>query len=469
MTQPSPTSDVLADHLFAVLRRGLALLLLLLPLWLVPWAALPFEPTKVALLRISAALLLLTAGLGAGISASFRRSSWERLRRSWLVVVAGLGYGAILTFAGVTSSAPDQSLWGLSDGHGIVTLWAQIALFLLVVVIESEDGDRAKMIRWLLLGSVPVTLYGLVQAGGWDPLAWQSDSVSPILSTLGRSNFLGAYLALLLPFSIAQALSAQSTLRVDARRIGLWSLVGLHSLCLLLTLARAGWLAAVAGVLVFFWLSPMLKRWARFFYRGALLVGALLALFVFFSLGELVGKSQLSARTDGPAAQLDRNSYSELRETSLARRWIIWQASWKLVAERPLLGYGPEMFVTAFNERYPPGSLYAGTDVLVDDPHNQLLEHLVASGLMGAGAWLALLAVIARRGVARQTREKGRAHLLTAACLGSLVAWLVQSQLNPDVVVVSTIFWVVAGLVTTDHPFRQSHSLAHIWKSKGWR
>ena len=58
---------------------------------------------------------------------------------------------------------------------------------------------------------------------------------------------------------------------------------------------------------------------------------------------------------------------------SPARRLIIWRAAWPLIAERPLLGYGLETFVTVFNSRHPPGLFYDGTDALVDAPHNQLL------------------------------------------------------------------------------------------------
>jgi len=431
----------------------MALLLLLFPLWFDPWAALPFEPAKVALLRYSVLLLLLVAVLGMGFSARFRRSGWEQLCRSWPPVVAGLGYGVAFTLAGIASSAPGQSFWGLSDGHGVVTLWAQIVLFLLVVVLVEGENDRAEIVRWLLLGSVPVILYGLVQAAGWDPLHWQSDSVSSVLSTLGRSNFLGAYLAVLLPLSLAHSMALWSNASATPWRRGIGLLlVGLHTLCLLLTLARSGWVAGVAGALLFAWWMPSPQAVSRLLYRGLLLAGAGLLLVAFFLLGEHIGRIQFIQQSEpsavSPQIPAEETVYGELRETSLTRRWIIWRSAWSLIEDRPLLGYGPEMFVTVFNQRYPPGSLYAGTDVLVDDPHNLLIEHLLAVGLLGTVAWLALLGILAWQGVRRLASAQRKARLLHAACLASLAAWLIQAQLNPDVVVVSTLFWVVAGLVT---------------------
>lgn len=448
-------------HLPATLLSTVGLLGLLLPLWLDPWAALPFEPAKVLLVRWYTALLCLAAGLGMALFARFRRESWAKLRLASPAVAAGLGYAALVTLAGSFGLSPHLSFWGASDSHGIVTLWAQIALFLLVIVVVDGDGDRTQLVNWLLLGSMPLSLYGLVQAAGGDPLAWQSDSVSPVLSTLGRSNFLGAYLALLLPFHLAHVIRVWSQRPVrPGRRAGALLLLGLPALCLLLTLARAGWLAAVAGLLVFLWFLPERSRLPRLIHRSALLVGATAVLLLYFWLGEQVGHWRFVQPTSlSPGGQPEiptvATAYTELRETSLARRWTIWRAAWSLIGQRPLLGYGPEMFVVVFNARYPPGSLYAGTDVLVDDPHNQLLEHLLATGLLGTAAWLWLLGTIAGQGMRGLAAQRGKGRLLTAASLGSLAAWLVQAQLNPDVVAVSMIFWVVAGLVVAGEGYRQ--------------
>jgi hypothetical protein len=59
-----------------------------------------------------------------------------------------------------------------------------------------------------LLQAMPVALDFLtgeagVAAGGWQWLPLVSDARSPVYGTLGRSNFLGAYLALLLPLTLA--------------------------------------------------------------------------------------------------------------------------------------------------------------------------------------------------------------------------------------------------------------------------
>jgi hypothetical protein len=61
----------------------------------------------------------------------------------------------------------------------------------------------------MVWGSAPVVAHGLVQAAGLDPLDWHTDAASPVLSTLGRANFLGSYLVLVLPLTLRQALLAR--------------------------------------------------------------------------------------------------------------------------------------------------------------------------------------------------------------------------------------------------------------------
>lgn len=403
---------------------GIGLLLLLLPLWLNPWADLPFEPAKAALLRGGVLLLgLLTCGALLFLP-QMRSSATARLGRIWPLVGVVMLYGLVFSLAGLLSVDPQRSFWGGSDRHGVVTLWSQIGLFLLLVIAVGDMADREQMTRWLLLASLPVCLYGLAQAVGLDPLLWGSDSVSPVLATLGRSNFLGAWLAVLLPLSLHNLHRIWlHRKRAPRQASGAVLLVIVQLLCLLLTLARAGWLAAVAGGLVFYWFAPIPFSSSLLRYRSGLLAGALLLFVAFFLLGEGIGRAQLLSHSAlpenaSPSAPPTADEFTAAREASPSRRLIIWRATWPLIAERPLLGYGPETFVLVFNARYPPGSLYDGTDVLVDDPHNQLLEHLMAAGVLGAASWLLFWGFILWKIWLRVRRATGAEKLLATACLG---------------------------------------------------
>jgi hypothetical protein len=85
-----------------------------------------------------------------------------------------------------------------------------VTLFLRVTLVVRTRQHVDLLWRALVWASAPVVLYGLLQALRLDPLAWQSDSSSPILSTVGRSNFLGTYLVLIIPLTWGQLLVARA-------------------------------------------------------------------------------------------------------------------------------------------------------------------------------------------------------------------------------------------------------------------
>jgi hypothetical protein len=176
--------------------------------------------------------------------------------RRWLVVYLGMIGAATLA-----SVDPGRSLWGApSNLHGALVLAAGPLFALLLLSSWRTVDARERQVTALIVGSAPVTLYGLIQALGLDPLPWAIDAVSPVLSTLGRSNFLGAYLALVSPFILARLWEAPlSGLTVGATRWRYGMLLGFTVICLLLTQARGAWIGFVAaatlclGLLAYRW------------------------------------------------------------------------------------------------------------------------------------------------------------------------------------------------------------------------
>ena len=85
-----------------------------------------------------------------------------------------------------------------------------------------------------------------------------SDARSPAYATLGRVNFVGAYLALLLPLAVGAALAASR----ERTRFAWWTLALLDAAGAAVTAARGAWLAAAAGALVLelLWTWPVVPR-----------------------------------------------------------------------------------------------------------------------------------------------------------------------------------------------------------------
>lgn len=437
------------DALATMVRYGGLAAVLLLPLWFNPYARVPFEPAKVALFWAIVAVMG-AAWLGwwllgpparqpsqAGAASAGRLLSW-----------AAVAYAAVVLLATAVSVNPRLSISGTADNpRGAVATLAGVLFFLLLADVLRQSAQINRLVRVVILASVSVTFYGFAQALGLDPLPWITDSVSPVHATLGRSNFLGAYLAMVAPWTLA-LVALGSRYGEDACSTGEFAagssrfliVLVLQVVCLALTLARGAWLGLTVGCVVFLVLLAL--RW----HERRLWQAAGLALVIGCSVLAAMTFVRLPAGNEQAAAA--GMSYPELRTESALRRSVIWQHALTLAPARWPLGYGPATFEQVFSARYPPGTLYQGTDAVVDDPHNLLLERLLATGLIGLAAYAGVVAAFYGTGLALLRRSSNRRHdALLAAALASVAAYLTQAQFNPDVVVLSMLFWLALAVM----------------------
>jgi putative inorganic carbon (HCO3(-)) transporter len=435
---------------------GLAVVLFL-PLCFNPFATTPFEPAKVALFRG------ITVGMVMALTASsllnHRNRSLSARFRCWIgplglsannpLALFVLIYAAAYTLATVTSIDSRLSLWGSSDNpQGTITVLSAVVFFLLMADALRTKEQLDRIVKALLLGSVPVAGYGLVQYLGLDPLDWITDSVSPVLSTMGRSNFLGAYLAMVIPFTLSRIVIGQGA--------G-WSwryalVLTLQITCLLLTLARGAWLGFLGGSLTFLWL--LARRWRSRVLLAIFVTVLVIGSWLFASMNSSdVALAQLAADRTGNLPEGSGPSFSQLRAASVGARITIWKRTLDLIPPRWFLGYGPETFAAVFSLHYPPElARFEGPNVVVDDPHNLILDQVMAAGIVGLLAFLGIIATFYRTTLGAFRRETDRRTQATvAAILGSATAFLIQAQFNPDVIVLSVLFWLVMALGVVVH------------------
>lgn len=448
--------------------EGLAVVLLL-PLWFNPHAELPFEPAKVTFLRWMVGATILTAVLGrllprwGSSSPSRSRWSWADLRAAFRANPQGLAviaYGAAYLAATALSVHPRQSLWGSGDKHGTITVLTTLVFFFSLETTLKTRKQLSCVITALLVGTGPLGVYAFVQFLGKDPLDWVTDSVSPTLSTMGRSNFLGAYLAMVVPFTLLRLLNVddRGAEPVQDRRLGRggegltaplapgrksWRamVLGIFQVtCVLLSQARAAWLSLSAGVLVF--LGLLAYRW-RSRVIGLVWVSVALTGASLFVLSGSVDVQSLAGVSPPRAAT--ELSYAELRTGTVHSRLSIWRHSLDLIPHRWLFGYGPENFAQVFDSR-----LVAGDEpIIVDDPHNLFLDQLISIGVLGLLAFAAVVGVLYAVTIRVFLRTRDRYwQALSAATLASATAFLIQAQFNPDVIAVWILFWVVLALAS---------------------
>jgi O-antigen ligase/cytochrome c-type biogenesis protein CcmH/NrfG len=399
---------------YRTFEAGWLLAAVLVPLAANPWGHSPFVPLRVAVLRTVVFCLVLAWALRVLVVPKASRAAASPLLAPALCLIA------VEAAATVLAVNPAFSLWGSYErGQGLLTLVCYPLLGLIVASEMTGLRQARRLLFAMQVTAVPVLLIAVAQYAGWDA-GLVTDARSPIFATLGRSNFVAAYLAMLMPLTLVQAAAA-----VGRRRLAWTLLLAAEAVVLVLTRVRGGWLAALVGitvVLVLWFRRELATWWGRPALRLAIIASG----------SATVAAAIAVARAGG----------------SGAARLAIWQGCLRLVFERPFLGYGPDALLLVFPGVYPPELVYhQGREFLVDRAHNFVLDWSVTVGVLGLVAWLAVLWTVVSVALHRlREGEPGSGHQpILIAALAALAANLGGNLISFDVTTTSTLTWLLLG------------------------
>lgn len=393
------------------------LLVLLTPLFVNLWVEQQFEASKVWLLRSLIWFLALLCFSGWLLDIQFKPLPKPIFN---LLIVLVL----VLLLATALSQNHYVAIFGsLERGSGALTQVSYLLLFVCVATQIEREGVHL-LLRTMIFTAVPITLLGLAQAAGWQLLPVVSDGRTALVTTLGRANFTGAYLALLLPLTLVAVQTAVNRWE----RLSYGALVGLELLVIALTQARAAWIAAVVGIAVLIWLQRA-PRWTVYGRWLAALGG------IAMLLTALVLLLQRSLTSGG----------------SIAARWTIWQASLRLLWPRLWLGYGADTLELYFPAVYPPQLVYyQGRGIVVDRAHNWLLDYALSYGVVATLIFIVLLFIVLRRGwqhVANNAHPTDEQRWLTG-CMAAICAQWAGNLFLFEVAATAVIFWLLLAITT---------------------
>jgi putative inorganic carbon (HCO3(-)) transporter len=421
------------------------LVALLLPLAFNPFGSSPFEPVKVVLFQAITAGMLLAVGTSLLRNGSLR--SWETGIRSRFAEQAAknplqlpvLLYAGLYVLASLISINPSVSVWGLSTGRGAITVLCLVLFFLLLANTIQSGAQVDRLITTLLVGSVPIAIYGWVQFLKLDRMPWLAPSLSAVHSTVGYSLFLGAYLSMVIPFTISRIVGGEESGR--KRPLSYMVILFLQITCLLFTLSRGAWLGLLSGCLLL--ISLLANFWNRRYTIVFSLMVLIMGTAIFFSMNK--GFVLPPPRTSNGLS--DNASVVEARAISNNERITLWIYTLPMISRRFLLGFGPETYSSAFLQSYPAEHFPEVTGLHPWDPHNIILYHLTAVGLLGFLAFIWVLVRFYKITFAAVKMGANR-HIgvLAAAILSSATAYLVQSQFNPNSIVSTALFWLILAM-----------------------
>jgi O-antigen ligase len=338
---------------------------------------------------------IVIAGACLGVGLAFlgpRRTGLGALR--WpLVAAAG---AALLAFAFSVS-------WALSTA-GSYTRYeslpmrvAYIGLAVSAVWLLRTERQRELVGAAFVLGITVAAFKAWLQWFGHAPFRPDGD--------LGNANLLAALIVMAVPIAIDRG-------RRGTYLTGAWATAIVILLAgLVVTTSRSGALGLVAGCVAWLMLSvPARARLPVGAISGAALLGAVS--FVLFS--------PLRALNDDPP---------ELRLN-------LWADGLKMIAARPLTGWGEDTTGLAFGQFLSRD--YAGL-VTFDRVHSGVLEIAATQGILGLAALAWVLVVLARQG------WRGRLGPGVPGLAGALVGYSVWVFFNFDWAPATGAFWLLAG------------------------
>jgi len=391
---------------------------ILIPLFFNVYSSRIFEPDKIALLRSLAVLILLAWVVKLVEQGGVR---WERIERSesrWksffripmVATVAGIAVLYIVaTFFSVT---PNVSLWGSYQRlQGTYTTLSYLVIFAAIAANLRSRKQVERLVTVIIVSSLPVALYGVLQRYKIDPVPWGGDTSRRIAANLGNSIFVAAYLIMVFPLAVGRIVTAFKAILSETERPVLpviratvyIFIAALQVIAIYMSGSRGpalGWLASL------FLLVLLLSLYWRLRKLTLLAVGGAAAVALFLVVFNISG-GPLESLRQSPAIGRFGLLLDVESNSALVRKYI-WEGAADLVSIheplefpdgkkdafnflRPLIGYGPESMYVAYNSFYVPDlAQVEKRNASPDRSHNETWDSLVITGALGILAYLAI-------------------------------------------------------------------------------
>ncbi|MBC7239554.1 MAG: hypothetical protein H5T71_05600, partial [Chloroflexi bacterium] len=173
-----------------------------------------FEPDKLALLRTIASVLAVAWVIKSietfrGLSKPNGREAliaWLKRPLTVPILLTILAY-LVSTAASIV---PRISLWGSYQRlQGTYTTLSYLVICGLLLEGLRTRAQLERIVTTIILTSLPIALYGLVQHHALDLLPWGGDVTSRVASNLGNAIFVSAYLIMVIPLTVVRWLALQ--------------------------------------------------------------------------------------------------------------------------------------------------------------------------------------------------------------------------------------------------------------------
>lgn len=436
----------------------------------------------IAATLIAAALILLVGGY----KELFRKPAMEKEERRLHLLFVVFLLSQILSF--VFSPYKDEAFWGEQGRY--YGLLIHICFFPAFLIFSRFLEKPSQALIPFAVSAAFVLGLGVVNHLGFDPFGFyvgiQEKERQAYISTLGHINIFSSFVSMVLPLGIVAFCSTAGKRHYVSGAFVLLGWLALFAadsdsgfmaagflflillycylddgrkLCCLLQCLMGLWLAGLlfwalriyGGSQVFELSSlPLLFTKPAIFLKGAAGNGILLL---------ICAKNQQRLRPSALLRKI-RIGYalvtsalilaalvfllSSIQDPSWNYRGYIWKRSlflWKKSGPWWLTGFGPGTFRQVF-KLFLEWESQQIFHYVYDNAHNEVLQYLVTSGLLGAVSWLSLM-IYSMRVSLRRFRD----NPWLLALGSSLVCYFVQSFVNVNQPVTSPLIYLLIGMI----------------------
>jgi tetratricopeptide (TPR) repeat protein len=345
--------------------------------------------------------------------------------------------------------------------NGLLEILLYVVIFWLVAQLYWQRPERLKEIFFAIAAaSVVLVCYIFIQYAGLDPIRWIQPSGQKVyryFGTMGNSNFAGGYLGATSAWLVFAFWRAK---RVLLRLVVVgWALVTMFALWE--TSSRDGMfgalIAACVTVFVFRRRLPRFLKVLAVAVAGAVVVVGVAAAFLRPPQHPTARPVQTLAPSAPPTASpaaspAAGSSFAQftggqdvLRNQTFLVRTFWWRSALRVFASSPIVGAGPDTFVTQYPRYALPGASKVPGTERTDEPHNVFLEHASSLGILGIGTYLALIVLAFRWGLRRMRVVEESESDLLGSLLVLAAGYLGQGFFSIDVAALAAIGWIALG------------------------
>ncbi len=316
--------------------------------------------------------------------------------------IAAITITIITIIAGLIAS-------GFSSSALLLSIFT-IAFFIAAWFLRSSVVMNVLFIS--LLSGFGVALWGFpshfgadptcfIFRGNFDTSCWTSAFKPTIraFSTLGQPAWLAAYMAFLVPVSLAYGIKNKTKMFIS---LSFYALAVFLYLLLLFSDTRAGYLAFwIANI--FFWGAIYFKKLSTksYFFKTLIIVNILFIVSSFMfghSLDSIKNYIRpllpKTATVQTQAASSSAGIITQGITDSGKIRLLVWQGALRAWEHNPLFGTGVETFAFAYYKyKLPAHNLTSEWDYLYNKAHNEYLNYLATTGIFGLGTYLGFLGI----------------------------------------------------------------------------